>query len=130
MDCIENLGNMMNWMILKFFKEISRTEKCPNFQLIYFQSFSGKSSKKINIKQLTYSEFDFIELWSLYTFLIVLKIWWVPIYSSMVFYKFCTVYSVKRRTGNNYIRYIHLYHVISMDNFIQILYYVFNTDHF
>jgi len=43
MKYVENLGIMMN-LILKFFKESNRTENCPNFQLIYFQS-SGKRSE-------------------------------------------------------------------------------------
>ena len=58
MEYIENLRIMMNRIILKFFKESNRTENCPNFQLIYFQSSSGKISKNdhktINIEYLPY----------------------------------------------------------------------------
>ena len=45
MEYIENLGIMMNRIILKFFKEGNRTENSANFQLIHFQSSSGKAVK-------------------------------------------------------------------------------------
>ena len=52
MEYIENLGIMMNLIILKFFKESNRTGNCPNFQLIYFQSssplFPEEDEKYIN----------------------------------------------------------------------------------